>query len=93
MRFPYSGLLRSQDLQEAKDQLISDLADSLSMTRPCAETLLRQHEWSREAVLDGMRLEPSEARTGVLQHHSQSSLPPIGTLNEFPFLCVTRQRF
>ncbi|XP_046380179.1 ankyrin repeat and IBR domain-containing protein 1-like isoform X2 [Haliotis rufescens] len=47
----YSGL-RAQDLQEAKDQLLVETADMLSVPLFTAEALLRNHEWSREALLE-----------------------------------------
>lgn len=47
----YSGL-RAQDLQEAKDQLLVETADMLSIPLFTAEALLRNHEWSREMLLD-----------------------------------------
>ena len=61
------GLLRSQDLQEAKEQLIVEMADTLSVSRPFAESLLRHNDWSREAVLENMRRDPIEtcSRAGL----------------------------
>ena len=47
--------LRSQDLQEAKEQLIAEVADTLSLSVPSAESLLRHNEWSRESVMDNHR--------------------------------------
>ena len=43
----YSGL-RTQDLQEAKDQLLVETADMLHTPLFTAEALLRDNEWSRE---------------------------------------------
>ena len=37
----HSGLLRTQDLQEAKDQIIVEVADTLGVPLYNAETLLR----------------------------------------------------
>jgi ankyrin repeat/IBR domain-containing protein 1 len=42
----YSGL-RTQDLQEAKDQLLVETADMLHTPLFTAEALLRENEWSR----------------------------------------------
>ncbi|XP_049788774.1 ankyrin repeat and IBR domain-containing protein 1-like isoform X1 [Schistocerca nitens] len=47
----YSGL-RTQDLQEAKDQLLVETSDMLHVPLFTAEALLRDNEWSREALLD-----------------------------------------
>ena len=43
----YYGL-RTQDLQEAKDQLLVETADMLHTPLFTAEALLRDNEWSRE---------------------------------------------
>ena len=43
----YSGL-RTQDLQEAKDQLLVETADMPHTPLFTAEALLRDNEWSRE---------------------------------------------
>ena len=43
----YSGL-RTQDLQEAKDQLLVETADMLHTPLFTAEALLRDNEWSRD---------------------------------------------
>ncbi len=53
-----NGLLRSQDLQEAKEQLIGEMADTLSLTKHSAESLLRHHDWSRETVLKALEGPP-----------------------------------
>ncbi|KAL4216921.1 Ankyrin repeat and IBR domain-containing protein 1 [Mactra antiquata] len=53
----YSGL-RAQDLQEAKDQLLVETADMLSIPLFTAEALLRNHEWSREMLLDAWMSDP-----------------------------------
>ena len=50
-----SGLLRTQDLQEAKDQIIVEVADTLGVPLYSAENLLSQNFWSREAVLEKWR--------------------------------------
>lgn len=47
----YCGL-RSQDLQEAKDQLLLETADMLHVPIFTAEALLRHSEWSRENLLE-----------------------------------------
>ena len=52
--------LSLQDLQEAKEQLILEMADTLSVSRAFAESLLRHNDWSREAVMENMRLDPIE---------------------------------
>ena len=43
----YSGL-RTQDLQEAKDQLLVETADMLHTPLFTAEDLLKENEWSRK---------------------------------------------
>ncbi|XP_005093184.1 ankyrin repeat and IBR domain-containing protein 1 [Aplysia californica] len=53
----YSGL-RPQDLQEAKDQLLVETADMLSVPLFTAEALLRNHEWSRETLLEAWMIDP-----------------------------------
>ena len=53
-------LLRSQDLQEAKDQLIIDMSLTLSLPKVNAEAILRQNEWSKEVVLENWRRDPIE---------------------------------
>ncbi|ESO82483.1 hypothetical protein LOTGIDRAFT_134513 [Lottia gigantea] len=53
----YCGL-RAQDLQEAKDQLLVETADMLSVPLFTAEALLRNHEWSREALLEAWMTNP-----------------------------------
>ncbi|RZF33312.1 hypothetical protein LSTR_LSTR007657 [Laodelphax striatellus] len=47
----YSGL-RTQDLQEAKDQLLVETSDMLNIPLFTAEALLRDNEWSRECLLE-----------------------------------------
>ncbi|XP_013414520.1 ankyrin repeat and IBR domain-containing protein 1-like [Lingula anatina] len=47
----YSGL-KAQDLQEAKDQLLVETSDMLRVPLFTAEALLRNHEWSREMLLE-----------------------------------------
>jgi ankyrin repeat/IBR domain-containing protein 1 len=61
------GLLRAQDLQEAKDQVIVDTADVLNLPLFSAESLLRTNEWSREVVLENWMRDPVEtcSRAGV----------------------------
>ncbi|XP_063408346.1 ankyrin repeat and IBR domain-containing protein 1-like, partial [Mytilus trossulus] len=53
----YNGL-RAQDLQEAKDQLLVETADMLSVPLFTAEALLRNHEWSREILLEAWMTDP-----------------------------------
>ncbi|KAL3854879.1 hypothetical protein ACJMK2_014115 [Sinanodonta woodiana] len=53
----YSGL-RAQDLQEAKDQLLVETADMLSVPLFTAEALLRHYEWSREMLLESWMADP-----------------------------------
>lgn len=53
----YSGL-RSQDLQEAKDQLLVDTSDMLKIPLFTAEALLRDNEWSREILLEKWMKDP-----------------------------------
>ncbi|XP_048579770.1 ankyrin repeat and IBR domain-containing protein 1 isoform X2 [Nematostella vectensis] len=48
---PHSGLC-AQDLQEAKDQLLVETADMLMVPLFTAEALLRDHEWSREHLVE-----------------------------------------
>lgn len=63
----HSGLLRTQDLQEAKDQIIVEVADTLGVPLYSAENLLSQNFWSREAVLEKWREQ---------QQASSSQQPP-----------------
>ncbi|RWS04931.1 ankyrin repeat and IBR domain-containing protein 1-like protein [Dinothrombium tinctorium] len=44
--------LRPQDLQEAKDQLLVETSDMFHISLFSAEALLRNYEWSREALLE-----------------------------------------
>ncbi|CAD5126134.1 DgyrCDS14303 [Dimorphilus gyrociliatus] len=53
----YSGL-RAQDLQEAKDQLLVETSDMLRVPLFTAEALLRNHEWSRETLLESWMKDP-----------------------------------
>ncbi|KAG8232843.1 hypothetical protein J437_LFUL012647 [Ladona fulva] len=53
----YSGL-RTQDLQEAKDRLLVETSDMLHIPLFTAEALLRDNEWSREALLEKWMKEP-----------------------------------
>lgn len=53
----FSGL-RSQDLQEAKDQLLVETSDMLHVPLFTAEVLLRKHEWSRQFLLDAWMKDP-----------------------------------
>ncbi|XP_077997276.1 uncharacterized protein LOC144450510 [Glandiceps talaboti] len=54
---PYTGL-RPQDLQEAKDQLLVETSDMLRVPLFTAEALLRNHEWSRENLLESWMRDP-----------------------------------
>ncbi|XP_070570683.1 ankyrin repeat and IBR domain-containing protein 1-like isoform X2 [Ptychodera flava] len=54
---PYTGL-RPQDLQEAKDQLLVETSDMLRVPLFTAEALLRNHEWSRENLLESWMKDP-----------------------------------
>ncbi|XP_002734676.1 ankyrin repeat and IBR domain-containing protein 1-like [Saccoglossus kowalevskii] len=54
---PYTGL-RPQDLQEAKDQLLVETSDMLRVPLFTAEALLRNHEWSRENLLEAWMRDP-----------------------------------
>lgn len=62
----YSGL-RAQDLQEAKDQLLVETADMLSVPLFTAEALLRNYEWSREMLLEAWMTDPKHCceKSGV----------------------------
>ncbi|XP_066909118.1 ankyrin repeat and IBR domain-containing protein 1 [Halyomorpha halys] len=62
----YSGL-RSQDLQEAKDQLLVETSDMLNIPLFTAEALLRDNEWSRELLLEKWMKDPRTCcqRAGV----------------------------
>ncbi|KAF6197613.1 hypothetical protein GE061_008579 [Apolygus lucorum] len=56
----YLGL-RPEDLQEVKDQLLLDTADMLNIPLPTAHSLLRDSEWSREALLEKWINDPAQA--------------------------------
>ncbi|KAL1115064.1 hypothetical protein AAG570_007095, partial [Ranatra chinensis] len=70
----YSGL-RTQDLQEAKDQLLVETSDMLNIPLFTAEALLRDNEWSREALLEKWMKDPVICcrRAGVQPPPSASS--------------------
>ncbi|XP_060867309.1 ankyrin repeat and IBR domain-containing protein 1-like [Metopolophium dirhodum] len=55
----YAGL-RTQDLQEAKDQLLVETADMLNLPLFTAEALLRNNEWSREILLERWVRDPDK---------------------------------
>ncbi|XP_071144243.1 ankyrin repeat and IBR domain-containing protein 1-like [Mytilus edulis] len=87
----YNGL-RAQDLQEAKDQLLVETADMLSVPLFTAEALLRNHEWSREILLEAWMTDPKACceKSGVIPppsvyseqphvQHSLSSIEPVMT--------------
>nr|CAD7260702.1 unnamed protein product [Timema shepardi] len=71
----YSGL-RTQDLQEAKDQLLVETSDMLHIPLFTAEALLRDNEWSRETLLEKWMKDPVQCcqlagvqpPTSALQH-------------------------
>ena len=54
------GLLRTQDFQEAKDQLIVETADKLNIPLFTAEAILRANEWSRDLLTERFRRDPVE---------------------------------
>lgn len=74
----YSGL-RAQDLQEVKDQLLVETADMLSVPLFTAEALLRNHEWSRETLLEAWMTDPFACceKCGVTPPASLYSDQPI----------------
>ena len=55
-----SGMLRTQDLQEAKDQVIVEMADKLNIPLFTAEAILRANEWSRDILVERWRRDPVE---------------------------------
>ncbi|XP_076461303.1 ankyrin repeat and IBR domain-containing protein 1-like [Babylonia areolata] len=73
----YCGL-RAQDLQEAKDQLLVETADMLSVPLFTAEALLRNHEWSRETLLEAWMEDP------VACCHKCGVTPPGSLFSEKP---------
>lgn len=73
----YCGL-RAQDLQEAKDQLLVETADMLSVPLFTAEALLRNHEWSRETLLEAWMENP------VLCCQKCGVTPPASLFSETP---------
>lgn len=56
----YRGLC-AQDLQEAKDLMLVETADMLMVPLFTAEGLLRNHEWSKEALIDAWMKDPVAA--------------------------------
>ena len=74
-------------MQEAKEQLIGEMTDTLSVSRGFAESLLRHNDWSREAVLENMRRDPIEtcSQAGLQVPLDQ---PPF--TGNYPFVCVLR---
>ena len=56
-----------QDLQEAKDELLVETADMLHVPLFTAEALLRNHEWSKETLLNAWIDDAEECceRSGV----------------------------
>ncbi|ELU11727.1 hypothetical protein CAPTEDRAFT_112704 [Capitella teleta] len=77
----YSGL-RAQDLQEAKDQLLVETSDMLRVPLFTAEALLRNHEWSREMLLEAWMDDPIACcdKCGVV--------PPSSVLSELPTTAI-----
>ncbi|KAL5005870.1 hypothetical protein ScPMuIL_017028 [Solemya velum] len=73
----FSGL-RAQDLQEAKDQLLVETADMLSVPLFTAEALLRNHEWSRQTLLETWMSDP------VLCCEKSGVYPPSSLFSEKP---------
>ncbi|XP_038072929.1 ankyrin repeat and IBR domain-containing protein 1-like [Patiria miniata] len=94
----YSGL-RLQELQEAKDLVVVETADMLRVPLFTAEALLRNFEWSREALLECWIQNPEECceKCGVkppenldrfAEEHKLSSLEPKPvTPQEEPIMC------
>ncbi|XP_063237548.1 uncharacterized protein LOC134539440 [Bacillus rossius redtenbacheri] len=84
----YSGL-RTQDLQEAKDQLLVETSDMLHVPLFTAEALLRDNEWSRETLLEKWMKDPVQCcqlagvqpPASALQHRG-SPRPPRAALLE-----------
>ncbi|XP_078345058.1 ankyrin repeat and IBR domain-containing protein 1-like [Oculina patagonica] len=56
----YRGLC-AQDLQEAKDLMLVETADMLRVPLFTAEGLLRNHEWSKEALIEAWMADPVAA--------------------------------
>lgn len=56
----YRGLC-AQDLQEAKDQMLVETADMLRVPLFTAEGLLRDHEWSKESLIEAWMADPVAA--------------------------------
>lgn len=56
----YRGLC-AQDLQEAKDQMLVETADMLRVPLFTAEGLLRNHEWSKESLIEAWMEDPVAA--------------------------------
>uniref|UniRef100_A0A915J9D8 RBR-type E3 ubiquitin transferase n=1 Tax=Romanomermis culicivorax TaxID=13658 RepID=A0A915J9D8_ROMCU len=67
----FSGL-REQDLREAKDLLLVETADMLHIPLFTAETLLKHHEWSREALIEAWMRDPSSCCEKCGVHYNQS---------------------
>lgn len=78
----YSGL-RTQDLQEVKDQLLVETADMLSVPLFTAEALLRNHEWSRETLLEAWMIDPFACCEKC------GTTPPASLYSERPILPET----
>ncbi|CAH0550556.1 unnamed protein product [Brassicogethes aeneus] len=90
----YSGL-RSQDLQEAKDQLLVDTSDMLKIPLFTAEALLRVNEWSRELLLEKWMKNAAEccefagvqAPSSILHHASSLDSSISNETNDEEFIC------
>lgn len=84
----YSGL-RSQDLQEAKDQLLVETSDMLNIPLFTAEALLRDNEWSREILLERWMKDPQSCcqRAGVPYPHTIPEEKSIQIDEEEEALC------
>ncbi|KAG8200864.1 hypothetical protein JTE90_015769 [Oedothorax gibbosus] len=70
--------LRAQDLQEAKDQLLVETSDMFHVPLFTAEVLLRNYEWSRQALLDAWMRDP------VACCKEAGITPPSSALNFSP---------
>ena len=72
----YSGL-KERDLIEAKDQLLVETSDMLQVPLFTAEALLRNHEWSRQALWTAWNRDPVRCcdRCGVQAPESALAVP------------------
>ncbi|KAI4467590.1 rbr family ring finger and ibr domain-containing [Holotrichia oblita] len=76
----YSGL-RTEDLQEVKDQLIVDISDMLKIPLSSAEALLRNNDWSREVLLDKWMKNPVKCCQLAGVQLSASVLPDFNNVD------------